>query len=220
MLKGMINKVYLAVAVLGLFGGAFGAKVAPLYFESLGNSAAENADSQQEYWEGLMKYKLWGSEGLTFNKHTVHIADKNGYNGTATGDISFFNGAHHVGGPLLSGKGLHLSDDGTTPNNDTLSGGPVRVLGDFAIADWAANSGPVSGAIYEGPYCVQGSIRTRSSQAYDNTLTNWAAMVKGGVYGTSGVVAADAATADSTYTYNVHKLLRTNTLLRIKNIIH
>ena len=111
MLKGMINKVYLAVAVLGLFGGAFGAKVAPLYFESLGNSAAENADSQQEYWEGLMKYKLWGSEGLTFNKHTVHIADKNGYNGTATGDISFFNGAHHVGGPLLSGKGLHLSDD-------------------------------------------------------------------------------------------------------------
>ncbi|MBR2059301.1 MAG: cadherin repeat domain-containing protein [Fibrobacter sp.] len=203
MLKGMINKVYLAVAVLGLFGGAFGAKVAPLYFESLGNSAAENADSQQEYWEGLMKYKLWGSEGLTFNKHTVHIADKNGYNGTATGDISFFNGAHHVGGPLLSGKGLHLSDDGTTPNNDTLSGGPVRVLGDFAIADWAANSGPVSGAIYEGPYCVQGSIRTRSSQAYDNTLTNWAAMVKGGVYGTSGMVAADAATADSTYTYNV-----------------
>ena len=199
----MINKVYLAVAVLGLFGGAFGAKVAPLYFENLGNSAAENATSQQEYWDGLMKYKLWGSEGLTFNKHTVHIADKNGYNGTATGDISFFNGAHHVGGPLLSGKGLHLSDDGTTPNNDTLSGGPVRVLGDFAIADWAANSGPVSGAIYEGPYCVQGSIRTRSSQAYDNTLTNWAAMVKGGVYGTSGVVAADAATADSTYTYNV-----------------
>ncbi len=199
----MVNKIYLAVAVLGLFGGAFGAKVAPLYFESLGNSAAENADSQQEYWDGLMKYKLWGSEGLTFNKHTVHIADKNGYNGTATGDISFFNGAHHVGGPLLSGKGLHLSDDGTTPNNDTLSGGPVRVLGDFAIADWAANSGPVSGAIYEGPYCVQGSIRTRSSQAYDNTLTNWAAMVKGGVYGTSGVVAADAATADSTYTHDV-----------------
>ena len=199
----MVNKLYVGVAVLGLFGGAFAAKVAPLYFESLGNSAAENADSQQEYWEGLMKYKLWGSEGLTFNKHTVHIADKNGYNGTATGDISFFNGAHHVGGPLLSGKGLHLSDDGTTPNNDTLSGGPVRVLGDFAIADWAANSGPVSGAIYEGPYCVQGSIRTRSSQAYDNTLTNWAAMVKGGVYGTSGVVAADAATADSTYTHDV-----------------
>ena len=199
----MVNKLYVGVAVLGLFGGAFAAKVAPLYFESLGNSAAENADSQQEYWEGLMKYKLWGSEGLTFNKHTVHIADKNGYNGTATGDISFFNGAHHVGGPLLSGKGLHLSDDGTTPNNDTLSGGPVRVLGDFAIADWAANSGPVSGAIYEGPYCVQGSIRTRSSQAYDNTLTNWAAMVKGGVYGTSGVVAADAASADSTYTHDV-----------------
>ena len=199
----MINKVYVAVAVLGLFGGAFGAKVAPLYFENLGNETAEDSAAQQQYWEDLMKYKLWGSEGLTFNKHTVHIADKNGYNGTATGDISFFNGAHHVGGPLLSGKGLHLSDDGTTPNNDTLSGGPVRVLGDFAIADWAANSGPVSGAIYEGPYCVQGSIRTRSSQAYDNTLTNWAAMVKGGVYGTSGVVAADAATADSTYTYNV-----------------
>ncbi len=203
MFEGLKKTVCLAVLLSSLFGVAFAAKVAPLYFESLGTSAGENADAQQEYWDGLMKYKLWGSEGLTFNKHTVHIADKNGYNGTATGDISFFNGAHHVGGPLLSGKGLHLSDDGTTPNNDTLSGGPVRVLGDFAIADWAANSGPVSGAIYEGPYCVQGSIRTRSSQAYDNTLTNWAAMVKGGVYGTSGVVAADAATADSTYTYNV-----------------
>ena len=190
------------MAVLGLFGGAFAAKVAPLYFESLGASASENADSQQEYWEGLMKYKLWGSEGLTFNKHTVHIADKNGYNGTATGDVSFFNGAHHVGGPLLSGKGLHLSDDGTTPNNDTLSGGPVRVLGDFVIADWAANNSPVPGAFYDGPYCIQGNIRTRSSYMYDNTLTNWGAMVKGGVFG-STVVAADAATADSTYTHDV-----------------
>ncbi len=190
------------MAVLGLFGGAFAAKVAPLYFESLGASASENADSQQEYWDGLMKYKLWGSEGLTFNKHTVHIADKNGYNGTATGDVSFFNGAHHVGGPLLSGKGLHLSDDGTTPNNDTLSGGPVRVLGDFVIADWAANNSPVPGAFYDGPYCIQGNIRTRSSYMYDNTLTNWGAMVKGGVFG-STVVAADAATADSTYTHDV-----------------
>ena len=95
MLEGLVKKVYLAVAMFGLFGVAFAAKVAPLYFESLGSSATENATTQQEYWEGLMKYKLWGSEGLTFNKHTVHIADKNGYNGTATGDISFFNGAHH-----------------------------------------------------------------------------------------------------------------------------
>ena len=203
MFEGLKKTVYLVVPLLGLFGVSFGAKVAPLYFESLGNSAGENATTQQEYWEGLMKYKLWGSEGLTFNKHTVHIADKNGYNGTAIGDISFFNGAHHVGGPLLSGKGLHLSDDGTTPNNDTLSGGPVRVLGDFAIADWAANSGPVPGAFYDGPYCIQGAIKTRTSQMYDNTLTNWAAMVKGGVYASSGVVAADASTADSSYTYNV-----------------
>ena len=78
----------------------------------------------------------------------------------------------------------------------------MRVLGDFVIADWAANNSPVPGAFYDGPYCIQGNIRTRSSYMYDNTLTNWGAMVKGGVFG-STVVAADAATADSTYTHDV-----------------
>ena len=143
MLKGMINKIYLAVAVLGLFGGAFGAKVAPLYFESLGSSATVNADDQQQYWEDLMKYKLWGSNGLTFNKENVHIADKNGYNGTSKGDISFYNGRHHVGGPLLSGRNLNLSSNGTSPQNDTLSGGPMRILGGLTIANWAAQDGPI-----------------------------------------------------------------------------
>ena len=156
MLKGMINKIYLAMAVLGLFGGAFAAKVAPLYFESLGNSAAENADSQQEYWEGLMKYKLWGSEGLTFNKHTVHIADKNGYNGTATGDITFLNQRHHVGGPLLAGGNFYLSNTAGA-GYDTLSGGPMRTLGDFVTGDYAN----FVESFFDGPYCIQGQIKTR-----------------------------------------------------------
>ena len=55
MLEGLVKKVYVAVAMFGLFGVAFAAKVAPLYFESLGSSATENATTQQEYWEGLMK---------------------------------------------------------------------------------------------------------------------------------------------------------------------
>jgi hypothetical protein len=202
MLKGMINKIYLAVAVLGLFGVSFGAKVAPLYFESLGSSATVNADDQQQYWEDLMKYKLWGSNGLTFNKENVHIADKNGYNGTSKGDISFYNGRHHVGGPLLSGRNLNLSSNGTSPQKDTLSGGPMRILGGLTIANWAAQDGPIQGSIYEGPYCIQGAVKTVSSEQYDRTLTNWSAMVKGGVYA-STVASADASTADSTYTYNV-----------------
>ena len=85
MLKGMINKIYLAMAVLGLFGGAFAAKVAPLYFENLGNETAEDSAAQQERWEALMKYKLWGTHSLDFSNNTVSIADDVGYNGTADG---------------------------------------------------------------------------------------------------------------------------------------
>ena len=203
MFEGLKKTVYLVVPILGLFGVSFGAKVAPLYFESLGSSATVNADDQQQFWEDLMKYKLWGSEGLTFNKENVHIADKNGYSGTSVGDISFYNGRHHVGGPLLSGKNLNLSSNGTSPQNDTLSGGPMRVLGDLVIANWAANNGPVSGSVYEGPYCVRKAIRTVSSDPNDKTLINWSPTVKGGVYGTSGVAVADAETADSTYIYGV-----------------
>ena len=149
MFEGLKKTVYLAVLLSSLFGVAFAAKVAPLYFESLGSSAGENADSQQEYWDGLMKYKLWGSEGLTFNKEKVHIADKNGYNGTATGDITFYNGLHHVGGPLLAGRNINISTNNSSPQNDTLSGGPMRALGNFTIANWAANSGPISGSFYD-----------------------------------------------------------------------
>ena len=51
MLKGMVNKLYLAVAIFGLFGGAFAAKVAPLYFENIGNTTPEDSATQQQYWK-------------------------------------------------------------------------------------------------------------------------------------------------------------------------
>ncbi|WP_298767833.1 cadherin repeat domain-containing protein [uncultured Fibrobacter sp.] len=206
MLKGSVKMIGMTVLLLGLSGGAFAASVAPLYFESLGSSVADNPEDQQQYWEDLMKYKLWGSDGLTFNKENVHIADLNGYNGTSTGDISFYNGRHHVGGPLLSGGNFNLSNNGTTSEFDTLSGGPMRTLGNMILTDWKFNNNIDffrTNNRYEGPFCVNGRVETASSNQYDNTLANLASLISGGVYASSGVVPADEATADSVYVYDV-----------------
>ena len=45
--------------VLFTCGFVSAASVAPLYFENVGSSAMDNPETQQQYWESLMKYKLW-----------------------------------------------------------------------------------------------------------------------------------------------------------------
>lgn len=207
----MMTKKLFSIATLLLVSvSAYAADVYPMYFESLKQSGGDSA-AQQEYWEDLMKYKLWGTTGITFNKEVLHIADESGYNGTASGNITFGNGQHHLGGPILAGGSIgvgvvngDINNVGNSEKNDTLAGGPLRALGDFILPNWAANNGPISGSFYEGPYCVQGSAKTIGSLQYDNTLTNWSNQISGGLYSHKWVElsAAEAESADSTsYTY-------------------
>ena len=168
MLNGIINKVYLAVAVLGLFGVSFGAKVAPLYFDTLGNSASDNPELQQQYWEDLMKYKLWGTHGIDVSLGKVLIGDNVGYNGTADGNFRMYANNHHFGGPTLVGGDFIFE----ASKEDTISMGPVRVLGDLQVNG-------TSGNVMEGNWCVQGNIK---EQYNDGSLNYWNTILTGKVY--------------------------------------
>ena len=184
MLKGMINKIYLAMAVLGLFGGAFAAKVAPLYFENLGNETAEDSAAQQERWEALMKYKLWGTHSLDFSNNTVSIADDVGYNGTADGNLLMYYNRHHIGGPTLVGGNFTFVNS----DHDTLSAGPVRVLGDLQLSTQTEN-------VMQGDWCVGGSIFDQYSPNNPNpaqtNVGKWLNLVTGNVYN-DGLAGEDA----------------------------
>lgn len=150
----------------GLFlvaGCAWGASVAPLYFTSLGNSADDRAEEQQAYWESLMKYKVWGTHSLTYSNGNISISDNTGYNGTADGDFIVNFQHHHIGGPTLVGGNFKFNNGGY----DTLTTGPVRVLGDMQVTLQDDN-------VFEGDYCVKGNIRGQ----YEGNKNLWAEGVR------------------------------------------
>jgi len=69
---------YILILMMGI-GCVLGhaADVRPFYFE---NVTADPAIQQQE-WEKLMKFKLWGTEGLHFsNAGPIYLEDTTGYN--------------------------------------------------------------------------------------------------------------------------------------------
>ena len=156
---GLVKKFALALAVVVSAGDVLAASVAPLYFEGVDEGA------QQDYWENLMKYKLWGTHKLDFNNGIISISDDVGYNGTADGDFTVSNGDHHIGGPTLIGGNVKFINS----NNDTLSVGPTRILGDLQVST-AMNSD------FQGNFCVQGAV---SGQYGDANVRNWEGLVRG-----------------------------------------
>ncbi|MCQ2105339.1 MAG: cadherin domain-containing protein [Fibrobacter sp.] len=173
-LKNYISRTFLPLMTLLFAGSAFAADVAPLYFEGV------DEDSQQQYWEDLMKYKLWGTVGINFNKGNVIIAEVSGFNGTASGDIIFNNGQHTIGGPLLVGGNLNFSTGNTSPDRDTLLMGPARVLGNVGLASWYN----APSTVYEGDYCVKGDVVIAGADPNNVNISTvrWMANVKGDVY--------------------------------------
>lgn len=120
---------------------AFSADVKPFYFSGV------DADSQQVEWDYLMKYKMFGTNGIEFKGQNIVIPDKSGWFGTATGDWTMKNNKHFVGGPILIGGNVSF-DDG----QDTLSTGPVRVTGNLTTS----NFNPTNAI--EGISCVAGTV--------------------------------------------------------------
>ena len=132
---------YFLTFIMALAMSVFAADVKPFYFSGV------DADSQQVEWDYLMKYKMFGTNGIEFKGQNIVIPDKSGWFGTATGDWTMKNNKHFVGGPILIGGNVSF-DDG----QDTLSTGPVRVTGNLTTS----NFNPVNAI--EGISCVAGTV--------------------------------------------------------------
>ena len=183
MLQGSVKNICVVGLLLSLVGVAYSATIAPLYFENLENTTVEDSVAQQNRWEALMKFKLWGTHSLDFSNNTVSIADDVGYNGTADGDLTMRYNKHHIGGPTLVGGNFTFIDS----QNDTLSAGPVRILGNLQVSNQGEN-------VMQGDWCVGGNITDQYAQNNPNiaetNVGRWANLVTGDVYN-DGLAGAD-----------------------------
>lgn len=136
--KNVLNKIVMALAVV--VPAVWGAvdddvPVAPLNFTNA------TGDKQQDYWDELMTFKMWGTDSMSFGHASMPGAS--GAVGT-TGGLNLPQGQHNIGGSIFVGHSI----SGST-GNDTLFTGPVRIKQDF-------NEGPNSNFFY-GTLCVEGS---------------------------------------------------------------
>ena len=147
-------------------------KLDPLHFEIDGVTVTDE-DENQSLWNRLMKYKLWGTDSIVFNKEGFRISETNGYTGTAKGNVIFNNGNHTLGGPIISGGDLQISYPGMGANNDSLLKGPVRA-GWLILPNWY-NAEDVR---YEGVYCFEKQVyfdspdRTTNPSGYASEVIN------------------------------------------------
>lgn len=143
----------LLAGVCFLVGASFveAAEVAPLYFDNV-SRAPIDAPKQQASWDYLMKYKVWGTQGIAFLGQNINMPDPSGWFGTATGDFTTQNNKHTVGGPILIGGSISFAD-----GNDSLLTGPVRVLNNFNVGNFNAPN------YLAGNYCVQGTLAPKAA---------------------------------------------------------
>ena len=156
-MKTVLNKLWLVLLMAGV---ASAADVAPLVFDSL--TTYYNADGSiddalkvqhQNYWNKLMTFKMWGTEGITMGHAST--PDVNGAIGTAKNGITLYNGEHNLGGPIYVGGSITFGD-----GPDAFLSGPVRVTGDFA-------SGQNTNSFY-GTHCIEGSATKANGKDLNN----------------------------------------------------
>ena len=178
--KNIMTKLGL---VLAMAVPAFAAPVFPLYFEDVNVGTTRNADGsyskedsvkQQDEWEYLMKYKMFGARGIEFKGQIISIPDSSGWFGTADGDFVISgNIRHRVGGPILIGGNMSFYD-----GYDTLSTGPIRITGNV---DAGSNFGSKVGDdkialteddenVFNGDQCIKGSISENYRKFIRGTL--------------------------------------------------
>ncbi len=124
--------------------------LSPLYFEKGGVTVADESEAQK-LWAELMKYKLWGTEQVVFNKHEFIISETSGYTGTAKGDVVFNDYGHILGGPIVSGRDLVFAKGDAT--KDSLIGGSIYAR-NLYLSAWYK----VDDSRYDGNICFEGSI--------------------------------------------------------------
>ena len=122
----------------------------PLYFVVDGATVTDENENQR-LWNELMKYKLWGTQSIIFNKHDFKIKETSGYTGTAVGDIIFNDYGHTLGGPIVSGQDLFFANG--SAENDSLIGGPI-----YARNLYLPNNYKIENSRYDGNICFEGDI--------------------------------------------------------------
>ena len=134
------NLTVLAVLV-GAVVSAWGADVAPFSFEGI-----ETA-SQQAYWDHMIKFKLWGTNGIEFAGTDDKFGDNVGWTGTADGNLSA-GSRFMLGGPIIVGGTINVTGD-----DNSFATGPVRAT--------YFNSG--ARGKYAGQYCIDSTANENAS---------------------------------------------------------
>ena len=188
-MKKFLNKLWLVLIVAGVSSAA---NVWPLEFNGIGNTTDQEKETQQAYWNKLMTFKMWGTEGITMGHAST--PDVNGAIGTAKNGITLYNGEHNLGGPIYVGGSITFGD-----GPDAFLSGPVRVTENFA-------SGQNINSFY-GTYCIEGSA-TKANGKYlpddfarviDGKDSVLGRLFQGAAGATSGACSYDSVPAVPTY---------------------
>lgn len=154
--------------ILFLIAFAIGADVKPFVFE---NVALDDSAAQQAEFDYLLKYKMFGANGITFNGQNIKVPDKSGWFGTANGNFELKEVDHIIGGPILVGGNISF-DNGL----DGFTTGPVRASGDIIVKQTGFKD---RANISAGFNCVQGTVDPKfanivanDSQFFGDNYTN------------------------------------------------
>lgn len=164
----------LSATLLLLVSGAFAADVYPFWFSAFSEPdpytdiASLSEDEltalkkpHQDYWEELMKYKIYGENGIDFLGTKIRITDTVGWFGTSKGHFHADKEDWHVvGGPIVIGGNMYLGN-----GNDTLINGPLRVSGDIIRSLNFAGTN-----VSNGTQCIAGNIDEKFENAIVDSL--------------------------------------------------
>ena len=166
---------------LGGVAELFASEITPFYFGASPDALTDK--EQDDEWQRLIKYKLWGTGisgdayGVAFIGQDVQITDSVGYSGSAIAGLEMRNIKHSIGGPLAFAGNFQNGD-----GQDNIVTGPSYFGGNFNIGNNAVNSDNVE---LHGNFCVRGD---------KSTMTK--GLVKGG--GKLDCAANDIPALDST----------------------
>jgi hypothetical protein len=149
-----MKKLFLLLLTIATF--AIGADVKPFVFENV----AKEDSAQQAEFDYLLKYKMFGANGITFNGQNIKVPDKSGWFGTANGDFELKEIDHIIGGPILVGGNISF-DNG----QDGFTTGPVRATGDIIVKQTGFKD---RANVSAGFNCVQGTV----NEMFANIVAN------------------------------------------------
>ena len=138
--KSIMTKLGLALAMAV---PAFAAPVEPLQFQNI-------TGEQQEYWNFLTKFKLWGTNGIETQR--INLPDSSGWTGTAKNGFTGKNEGLILGGPIVIGGDIDFSD----ADKFQFTSGPVRTTGTFT------GGNDNGGNLFRKAICVEGGYVNES----------------------------------------------------------